>query len=424
MQTDLQRTNFRHLYWDVIWFGVLTGSTMTFLAVFASRQGASPLQIGLLTAGPALINLFLSLPVGRWLENRSLTRITYLAAFWHRLPYFLLILIPAAFAPTIQILFLILVIVVMSLPGAVLAIAFNAMFADVVSPELRGEVVGRRNALLAVSIAASSLGSGQILDRAAFPVNYQIVFGLGSFGAMMSTYHLWRIRSGSTQTPTRIGKPLLDYARPGLIRFPDVFRASVGLRFLTRGRGKPLLRLDILRGAFGKFMFACLILYAVQYVPIPLFPIYYVNVLHLTDGEISLGSSLFYTSMLLTSLQIRWLTTRFGHRWILLMGAMIFSAYPLLLGLARDSRLFWAASFSAGVVWALVNAGLVNRLMGLARDDDRPAHMALHNLVLNTGILAGSIIGPELLGGMDLRQAVLLSAVLRFLGGLSFIPWG
>jgi predicted MFS family arabinose efflux permease len=107
-----------------------------------------------------------------------------------------------------------------------------------------------------------------------------------------------------------------------------------------------------------------------------------------------------------------------------MMGALIFSAYPLLLGLARDSRLFWLASFSAGVVWALVNAGLVNRLMERAPDDDRPAHMALHNLVLNTGILAGSVIGPELLGGMDLRQAVLLSALLRFLGGLSFIPWG
>lgn len=50
--------NLRQLYWDVLWFGVLAGSTIAFVAVYATRLGASSFQIGLLSAGPALVNLF------------------------------------------------------------------------------------------------------------------------------------------------------------------------------------------------------------------------------------------------------------------------------------------------------------------------------------------------------------------------------
>ncbi len=70
----------------------------------------------------------------------------------------------------------------MSLPGTTLAIGFNAMFAEVVPEEWRAEVVGKRNAILAVSMTVSTLLSGKLLDLFAFPLNYQIVFGLGAVG--------------------------------------------------------------------------------------------------------------------------------------------------------------------------------------------------------------------------------------------------
>jgi MFS family permease len=418
------KANFRHLYWDVLWFGVLTGSTMTFMAIFASRQGASAFQVGLLTAGPAVVNLALSLPAGKWLENRSLIRIAYITAFWHRLAYVLMIFLPGTLSATFQLNSLVGLIAIMSIPGAFLAIAFNAMFADVVPPEFRGEVVGRRNAILAISIVASSLISGQLLDRLPDPVNYQLVFAIGSIGAMASTYHLWRLRSGKGGVPARVGRPLMDLARPGTMRFLDVFRAPIGLRFLTRASGTPLIRKEILLGSYGTFMISCLIFYTAQYIPIPLFPIYSVRELSLSDGEISVGTSLFYVTMLLMSLQIRWLSARFGHRRILLIGGLIYGIYPLIMGFARDERLFWIASLCAGANWALLNAGLVNRLMERAPENERPAYMALHNLVLNVGILAGSIIGPGLVGVVELRQAVFLSAGLRLLGGLFFVLWG
>jgi predicted MFS family arabinose efflux permease len=51
-------------------------------------------------------------------------------------------------------------------------------------------------------------------------------------------------------------------------------------------------------------------------------------------------------------------------------------------------------------------------------EDDRPAHMALHNLALNLGMLVGSAIGPVLGDALGYREALLLGAALRLLGGI------
>ncbi len=94
MQTAESRANFRHLYAEVSWFGLLAGSTMSFLAVFAARQGATGFEVSLLTAGPAVVNLLFSLQAGHWLEGRPLVRVTYLSSVITRLGFVALIPLP------------------------------------------------------------------------------------------------------------------------------------------------------------------------------------------------------------------------------------------------------------------------------------------------------------------------------------------
>jgi predicted MFS family arabinose efflux permease len=96
----------------------------------------------------------------------------------------------------------------------------------------------------------------------------------------------------------------------------------------------------------------------------------------------------------------------------------------LFTGLARDAGLFWVASATGGFAWAFANAGLVNRLMERVAPDDLPAHMALHNLALNLGILGGSLVGPVLGDGLGLRQALLIAAGLRMLSSVLLGRWG
>jgi len=417
------RTNFHNLYADIFWFGVLAGSAMAFLGVFAARQGATSFQVSLLSAGPGLVNLLFSMPAGRWLEKRPLIGVAFWSSVWHRLGYLLLIPLPWLLPAPAQVWGIGFIVLVMSVPGTLLAIAFNAMFAEVVAPDWRAQVVGKRNALLSISMTVTSLLSGQVLDRLDFPGNYQVVFAAGAMGAILSSYHLARIRSIG-EAPVRVWRLLMDPARPGMPRFLDAFRGPLGLRFLTRSGGRSLLRLELLKGSFGPFLLAFLLFYAAQYASIPLYPLFFVNDLKLTDGQISLGSALFYGAMFLASLGLNRVSAHLGHRKVMILGALLYGSYPLLNFFARDATLFWFASLCGGGVTALTIGGLVNRLMERVPEGDRPAHMALHNLALNIGILGGSLLGPLVANWVGLRDSLLLNAGMRFFAGLLLAVFG
>jgi MFS family permease len=420
-----QRANFRTLYVDVAWFGVLAGSIQAFLSIYIAEIGGSAYQLGLMAAGPAFVNLLLSLPVGRGLQDQSLLRITFLSSIWNRVGYLALIPLPWLLAPAGQVWMMVVLTLVMSVPGTVLAIAFNALFADVVPPEWRGHVVGRRNAILAAAMVTTSLLSGQLLKHLAFPLNYQVVFALGTLGAGMSSFALQRLKRVNTEQPSQqFDPPLQDAARPGLMRFADAILLAPGLRFLARRPGSPLLRLDLLRSPFGLLLAAYLVFYASLYVPSPLFPLIWVRELKLSSETISLGNALVSISTFAASLLVGRLSDRYDHHRVLLMGAMTFWLYPLLNGLARDATLYMIASFIGGGSWALVSAGQVSRLMERVPQEDRPAHMALYNLVLNLGMLSGSLFGPILGGWLGLRPALLLAAGLRLLAGVLVGLWG
>ena len=184
------------------------------------------------------------------------------------------------------------------------------------------------------------------------------------------------------------------------------------------------MRFDLLRGQFGWFLAAYLLFYSSQYICLPLFPLVYVNTLKLSDGMISLGNGLFYTTMFLVSLRLNSLAVRFGHRRLLAAGAVLFASYPFFLGLARGPGLYWVAAASGGVAWGLVSASMLNRLMDKVPKENRSAGMAFHNIVLSLGILIGSLVGPMIANAMGAQPAVLVGSGLRLLAGLLMIAWG
>ncbi len=404
---SILKWNLRQLYWDVFWFGILAGSTLSFQAVYAARLGASGFQIGLLSAGPAVVNLIFTLPSGHWLEGKSLIKVSFRSAILQRLGYVFLVALPWLFTSSEgQVWGLIWTTLVMSVAGTVLAISFNALFAEVLPPEHRAHAVGRRNILLAISITIATLLCGQILDRVVFPHNYQIVFLIGAAGAMLSSYHIGRIRK-----PDPIEKVA------SLVEAEDAESISYPKR-------KSLLRLDLLTGPFGIFMLAYLVFYAFQYFPVPLFPIAYVDSLRMTDGMIGLGTAIFYGAMMLASFRLGYYSTRFGHRKVLVISAALFPIFPLFLGMAKGPELYYLACLIGGGINAMLTGALVNRLMERVPPDDRPAHMALHNLALNLGILVGSLLGPVSADLIGVQPSLMVGAGLRLLAAGFFWLWG
>ena len=79
---------------------------------------------------------------------------------------------------------------------------------------------------------------------------------------------------------------------------------------------------------------------------------------------------------------------------------------------------YWIASIVGGLTWGLIGAASINVLMEKVPQDDRPAYMALHNLVLSLGILAGSLSGPLVAELVGLQIALILAAVLRLIAAV------
>jgi len=420
--TEQARKNFRNLYFDIAWFGILVGSTASFLGIYATRLGASSFHIGLLSALPAIVNLIVTLPAGRWLEGRPLIWASFWSSVWQRLGYLAFIPLPILFIAPVQIFIILGIIFLMSIPGTILPISFNAVFAEIVPPSWLAYVVGRRNALSAICLSVVAYLSGVILDRADFPYNYQAVFLIGAVGALMSSVHVGKLRRDSEPVPP-IEHPIKDLLVGGFFRFfTDFCRVP---RYLSpRQEGKPLVRFDLLRGPFGLFMASYFFFYTFQFAPFPLLPPYFVHDLGLSDGQISLGTAIFHFTVMAVSLRLGWISARLGHRRVLVWGGILFGFYPVLIYLARGAELYWVASLFGGMIWALLAGGLINRLMERVPVSDRPAHMALHNMALNLGILAGSLLGPLLGDWLGMRNAILSTAFMRVIAGFMFLLWG
>ena len=415
------RANFIHLYFDIAWFGVLAASTISFTAVYATHHGANAFQLGLLSAGPALVNVAVTLPVGRWLEKPPIAAAVFWSALFHRFFYLLWLPLPMLLGPEAQIWALIALTLVMSIPGTSLAVGFNALFAEVVPPDWRGYVAGIRNALLSITFILASLLCGRILNTLAFPMNYQVVFALGFLGAAMSTLHLWFVIPAPNEQAGRpVGRGLGSLRVPGMFRsMMNALRPGAARRFLKHFqrpywpspeiRGSPFVRLIAVLFAFNL---------AVN-LAIPLFPIRWVNQLHLSDQEIGWGNGLFYVSVFLGSTQLARLVRRLGNRRVTAIGAIFMSSYPAFMALAQGLGLFLVGSAAGGLGWALVGGSLVNYVLEKVPENHRTGHLAWYNLAMNSALLVGVLVGPLVAGFVGVSVALAIFSTFRLLAALA-----
>ena len=420
------RSNFTHLYFDIAWFGVLAASTVSFTAVYATRQGANAFQLGLLSAAPAIVNMAFTLPAGRWLEGQPIDTAVFWSAVLYRIFYLLWLPLPWLFAPDVQVWVLIGLTLAMGIPGTSLAVGFNALFAEAVPPEWRGHVAGIRNALLSVTFILVSLLCGQILEKLPFPGGYQVVFALGCLGAAISTLHLWFVTPRPNElVQPRSGRSLGDLASPGRFRLVvEGIRPGLGLRFLTRHPGQGLLKRGLAPKPFARMVAVIFAFNFAVYLAIPLFPIRWVDQLHLSDQQIGWGTAVFYATVFVGSMQLERLVQRLGNQRVTAIGALFMGAYPACMALAKGLGLYLFGSVMGGLGWALVGGALVNYVLERVPADQRPGYLAWYNLALNAALLLGSLLGPVVAGYITVPVALMLFAVFRCLAALAILRWG
>jgi MFS family permease len=175
---------------------------------------------------------------------------------------------------------------------------------------------------------------------------------------------------------------------------------------------------------YRQVMLAYFAFHFTQMLPTALFPIFWVREIHLSDGEIGWLNATFYLSMLLAAPLLEPLTRRLGNYRLAVLGSISLAAYPFITGLSYGLPLLLLTSIIGGVVWAILSGALVNRLLEVTPEDQRPSHLALYNLALNVATLAGTMLGPVLAGVIGLREALLFIALLRIGSGLAMTRWG
>jgi hypothetical protein len=406
------QSDFNHLYMDILWFGILNGSSISFITIYFARISATGTQIGLLGALPAIVALIFTLPVGTWLQNGNSDLKVINASFVHRIFYLLWVPVPLLFIDKTQIELLLLITFVMSVPGTILQVGFNSLFAESVPINLRGYVAGVRNALFAIVTILATLISGQILIRLIFPINYQIVFGIGFIGAMMSSVHLWLLirRRKNIQNSTEKSDDVLigtEKKRNFIVRLVSLYR----FKWPEINENRHFYTVMVLLFFF----------HIAQYLCIPVFPVFWVNNLHLSDNIISLGTGAFFVTVFLGSTQISKLSKRYGNKTIVGIGAMLMAVYPGIMAFSKGVALYMVASLGGGLAWAFVGGLLVNYLLEKIPEQNRPPYLAIYYLIFYAAVLIGSLAGPEIGKLVGLPVALLIFGLLRLSAGAAII---
>ena len=401
------RAMFKHLYWDISWFGVLNGSILAFLTVYATRLGATSEQIGFIGAAPAVVALIFTFAARRWLEKRSVHQGVFWGSVLHRIFYLFFPFLPFFFDNLTQVWVIIGATLLMSVPAVVLNIGFNALFAEAVPAEWRSYVSGVRNACFSLTTIVSTIVCGQLLETVVFPVGYQVVFAIGFVGAAMSSVELWFVRPKET----------IQVSPPAAIT-----SGTSGRRAFNNF--KQMLRVDILRGPFQRTLLLFFFFHLFQYLAIPIFPIYMVNTLKLSDQVIGLGSGLFYVTVFIGSLFGSRMVGRWGNQKMTGAGVALLCVYPILLIFSKTLTVFSITSLAGGLAWSIVNVAYINYLLEKVPAGDKPAYLAWYHLLANVAILIGSLGGPVVAEAVGLVGALLIFGIGRFLAGSAILRWG
>ncbi len=356
-----------------------------------------------------MVSLFLSIPTGNWLQNRPVGKAVFWTALLSRFGYFLWIPLPWLFGNQGQIWALTAITLAMGIPMCGLSVGFNALFAAAVPPEWRASVMGTRNVLQSITFIISSIGTGYILNHLPFPVGYQVVFGIGFLAAAMSTYNLFFVHP--LAQPAQVAIPSLE---PPV----DLQKKKSPFNWHTA------LRLDIWRTSFRKILLVFLGFHLAQFLALPLFTVYTVNVMHLTDTNLGIGTALFYVTVLLGSTQLSRLEHMLGHHKLTGWGVVGMSVYPLAMGLSHTAFQYYLLSVTGGFAWALVAGAYANYLLEKIPVDDRPSHLAWYNIILNAAVLIGSLAGPLVAGVIGISVALIVFGMLRLLAGAAILKWG
>jgi hypothetical protein len=397
--TGVQRRNFINVQIDGIGVG-LASAAAPFLPVLLTRLGASNLQVGLLTAMPAITGLLLSLAIGQFLQRQRQVVPWYSRArFVFIMSYGLTGLALIVFPAPLRVPAVLAIWALATLPSILVNVCFSVVMNSIAGPKGRYELMSRRWSVLGTTSALTVALAGQLLERLPFPFNYEVVFLALSAGGLISLYFSSHLQlpdavppaaaSGSGLSPRRQVREML-----GMLRGQPAFSAFVAKRFI------------FLSGIA---------------LAAPIFPLYFVHVAKATDAQIGLIS----TAQGLTLLVGYRLWTRLsqarGARLVLLCTTLGLGLFPLVVSLTARIELIIGLASLAGIFQAGLDLVFFDELMKTVPPERTALFVSFAQSLQHLSAVASPLIGTLLADAVGLGGALVFSAGVRLLAYILFL---
>ncbi len=399
--TDLppvQRSNYINVEMDAIGIG-LSSTASNFLPVFLTRLDASNTQIGLLSSMPAITGLLLSIPLGRFLQNRrfivpwfSAARLGVISA------YALTGLVTMLMPPDWSVIAILAVWALATLPQTIVAICFSVVMNAVAGPHGRFELMSRRWSILGTTTFISVLTIGQILsaNESDFPRNYQAAFIALSIGGLISFYFSSHIK--------------LPPSEAQIEAHGQTLRQRIG-EYLRLIRSQP---------AFTSFLYKRFVFLSGISMAVPLFPLYFVKEVQANDGWI--GAFTGGQTMILVLGYWLWTrqSRRHGNRRVLLWATAGLGIYPILVSLTLNPSLILLYVGIAGIFQAGQDLVFFDELMKTVPTEYSATFVSFAQSVQYISSIFSPMIGTLIGDAIGLGPALMVAGGLRLIGFLLF----
>ena len=386
---------FKYLMLDASGIGI-TGSAAPFLTVFLVLNGATNLQIGLLSSMPAIAGFLMVLFIGRLIQHHpKITRLASTGVLINNSAYLLTGLLPFFIKDTRALVSLILSVwAAVTISQTLTGVAYPTIIRKAAGEYGRYELTTRRWALIGLITTLGTAIIGGILDSSRYPLNYQMVFMLLSLGGLLSFSSLQKINF-----PAEAEQPK---AQNIFFEFRHYFEEILSHKNFIHFVGK----------RFVHFLGATL--------AAPVINLYYLREVGASARWIGLFSTVSMGALIIG--YFFWLRTsrRLHSRKILILTIGMVSVYPFLLSFTESKWLIIGMLLITGFFQAGIDLVFFDELMKIIPQANSAIFISVNMLFQYLASAIGPLLGTGLASVSNLRTALLIGAGMKFLAFVLF----
>lgn len=360
-----------------------------YVPVLVTRLGASPLLLGILTSGAALMLTLASALGPAWLRrvpdwprNMSIPLMLWRSVLiW--VPLLLLL-------PVLQAEAIVAVVVALNFAAGFSNYTFTTFLARMTLPDRLPRLVSIRWTMLGIGMAVFTVILAAILDALPRPGNYVIACALAFVIGM-------------------VGFGVLRRVRP----------APLDARAATRPRTR--LREMLAHPPALNYLFVTLLAQTAVNAPGPLITLQMVRVLRATNVDFGWYLAIFWISLAAFGLVMPQLIERFGNTRVFAASCLGLALQLLILAFAPTLPVTWLAGFVGGLASVMFQVTAYGLMVQCAPPEKFEGYVGVYSAAVNFSVFAGPLVMSALTDvGLPIVTGLLIAAVARAVaGGLS-----